>query len=65
VTFNSNGCFVEDMNNQGKLISKGERNGRVTTLLWKSERMTPSLPKWGFQSSISGVKTPYIEAFFI
>jgi hypothetical protein len=27
VTFNSNGCFVEDMKNQGKLITKGERNG--------------------------------------
>jgi hypothetical protein len=46
----------------------------VTTLLWKSERMTPSLPKWGlgsllgllkFQSSIAGVKTPCIELFFI
>jgi len=27
VTFNPNGCFVEDTNNQGKLIAKGERNG--------------------------------------
>jgi hypothetical protein len=27
VTFNLNGCFVEDVNNQGKLIAKGERNG--------------------------------------
>jgi hypothetical protein len=27
VTFNRNGCFVEDMKNQGKLITKGERNG--------------------------------------
>jgi len=25
-TFNLNGCFVEDMNNQGKLIAKGKRN---------------------------------------
>ncbi len=32
VTFNSNGCFVEDMKNQGKLIAKGERNGRMFTL---------------------------------
>jgi hypothetical protein len=32
VTFNPNGCFVEDMNNQGKLIAKGERNGRMFTL---------------------------------
>jgi hypothetical protein len=46
----------------------------VATLLWKSERMTPSFPKWGlgsptglskFQSSISDIKTPCIEAFFI
>jgi hypothetical protein len=46
----------------------------VTTLLWKSEKMTPSLPKWGLgspsrlpklQSLIAGVKTPCIEAFFI
>ncbi len=32
VTFNRNGCFVEDMKNQGKLITKGERNGRMSTL---------------------------------
>jgi hypothetical protein len=27
VTFNPNGCFVEDMKNQDKLITNGERNG--------------------------------------
>jgi hypothetical protein len=32
VTFNPNGCFVEDTKNQGKLIAKGERNGRMFTL---------------------------------
>jgi len=32
VTFNPNGCFVEDMKNQGKLIAKEERNGRMFTL---------------------------------
>jgi hypothetical protein len=32
VTFNPNGCFVEDIKNQGKLITKGERNGRMFTL---------------------------------
>ncbi len=32
VTFKPNGCFVEDMKNQGKLIAKGERNGRMFTL---------------------------------
>ncbi len=32
MTFNPNGCFVEDMKNQGKLIAKGERNGRMFTL---------------------------------
>jgi len=32
VTFNPNGCFVGDMNNQGKLIAKEERNGRKFTL---------------------------------
>jgi hypothetical protein len=32
VTINPNGCFVEDMKNQGKLIAKGERNGRMFTL---------------------------------
>jgi hypothetical protein len=32
VTFNPYGCFVEDMKNQGKLIAKGERNGRMFTL---------------------------------
>jgi hypothetical protein len=26
VTFNLNGCFVEYMKNQGKLIAKGKRN---------------------------------------
>jgi hypothetical protein len=32
VIFNPNGCFVEDMKNQSKLIVKGERNGRMFTL---------------------------------
>ncbi len=32
VTFNPNGCFVEDMKNQGKLITEGERNGGMFTL---------------------------------
>jgi hypothetical protein len=32
VILNPNGCFVEDMKNQGKLIAKGERNGRMFTL---------------------------------
>jgi len=32
VTLNPNECFVEDMKNQGKLIAKGERNGRMFTL---------------------------------
>jgi len=32
VTFNPNGCFIEDMKKQGKLITKGERNGRMFTL---------------------------------
>jgi len=32
VTFNPNGCFVKDMKNQSKLITKGERNGRIFTL---------------------------------
>jgi hypothetical protein len=32
VTFNLNGCFVEDVKNQGKLITKGERNGQMFTL---------------------------------
>jgi hypothetical protein len=32
VTFNPNGCFVEDMKNEGKLIAKGERNEQMFTL---------------------------------
>jgi hypothetical protein len=32
VTFNPNGCFMEDMKDQSKLIAKGERNGRMFTL---------------------------------
>jgi hypothetical protein len=32
VTFNPNGCFVEDINNQGKLIAKGKRNRQMFTL---------------------------------
>ncbi len=32
VTFNLNGCFVEDMKNQSKLIAKRERNGQMFTL---------------------------------
>jgi hypothetical protein len=51
-----------------------EKSTIVATLLWKSVRMRLTLPKWGlgspsgllkFQSSIVGVKTPRIEAFFI
>ncbi len=33
VTLNPNGCFVEDMKNQGKLIAKGEKNKRMFTLV--------------------------------
>jgi hypothetical protein len=32
VTFNPNGCFVEDMKNQGHLFAKGKKNGRMFTL---------------------------------
>jgi hypothetical protein len=32
VTLNPNKCFVEDMKNQGKLIVKGDSNGRMFTL---------------------------------
>jgi hypothetical protein len=32
VTFNPNGCFVEDMKKQSKLTTKGEKNGRMFTL---------------------------------
>ncbi len=32
VTLNPNGCFVEDMKNQGKFIAKGEKNGQMFTL---------------------------------
>jgi hypothetical protein len=32
VTFNPNGCFVEDMKNEGKLITKRKRNGQMFTL---------------------------------
>ncbi len=32
VTFNPNGCFLEDMKNQGKLIAKEKRNGRMFAL---------------------------------
>ncbi len=32
MTFNPNGCFVENINNQIKLITKGERNGQMFTL---------------------------------
>jgi antitoxin component YwqK of YwqJK toxin-antitoxin module len=32
VTFNPNGCFVENMKYQNKLITKGKRNGRMFTL---------------------------------
>jgi hypothetical protein len=55
-------------------VKTSRLTSHVATLLWKSERMTPSLPKWGLgslpglsklQSSIAGVKTPCIEAFFI
>jgi hypothetical protein len=46
----------------------------VVTPLWRSVRMTLTFPKWGLgspprllktQNSISGVKTPCLEMFFI
>jgi hypothetical protein len=30
VTFNPNGCFMEDMNNQNKLIAKGKRMNKCS-----------------------------------
>ena len=32
VTFNTDGCFVEDFNNKNMLIAKGKRMGRMFTL---------------------------------
>jgi hypothetical protein len=32
MTFNPNGCFVEDMKNYGKLITKVKRNGQMFIL---------------------------------
>jgi hypothetical protein len=32
LTFNPNGCFVENMKNQNKLIAKGKRNGWMFNL---------------------------------
>jgi hypothetical protein len=32
MTFNLNGCFVDNMKNQGKLIAKRKRNGWMFTL---------------------------------
>ncbi len=43
VTFNPNGCFVEDMNNRGKLIAKGERNGQMFTLDMNMHEMNSML----------------------
>jgi hypothetical protein len=43
VTFNPNGCFVEDMKNQSKLIAKGERNGRMFTLDMNMPKMNSML----------------------
>jgi hypothetical protein len=43
VTFNLNGCFVEDMKNRGKLIAKGKRNGRMFTLDVNMSKMNSML----------------------
>ncbi len=43
VTFNLNGCFVEDMKNQRKLDAKGERNGRMFTLDVNTHEVTSML----------------------
>ena len=32
MTFNSHGCFVDDMKNDCCLVAKGNRNGRMFTL---------------------------------
>jgi hypothetical protein len=47
VTFNLNGCFVEDVKNQSKLIAKGERNGRMFTLDVNMPKVNSMLLKHG------------------
>ena len=32
VKFNPDGCFIEDLKNQCRLVAKGKRNGRIFTL---------------------------------
>ncbi len=46
VTFNPNGCFVEDMKNQGKLIAKVKRNGRMFTLDVNMPKVNSMLFTW-------------------
>jgi hypothetical protein len=62
---------------KAKIVVKGFeqlRGLRSQPYFWKSRKMTLTLPKWGLgspsglsklQSLIVGVKTPYIEVFFI
>jgi len=41
VTFNLNGCFVEDMKNQGKFITKGKGMDGCSPLMWTCLRWIP------------------------
>jgi hypothetical protein len=62
---------------KAKIVVKGFEQLRglgSQPYFWKSGKMTLTLPKWGLgspsglsklQSLIAGVKTPYIEVFFI
>ncbi len=55
VTFNPNECFVEDMKNQGKLIAKGERNGRMFTLDVNMPKVNSMLFTHGKRASDIGI----------
>ena len=43
VTFNSHGCFAEDMKNDCCLVAKGNKNGRMFTLDVEIPKMSSAM----------------------
>jgi hypothetical protein len=60
ITFNSNGCFVDDMKNQGKLIIKGKRNGQMFILDVNMLEVNPMLFTHGKRVGNIGISHKWV-----
>jgi hypothetical protein len=61
VTFNLNGCFVKDMNDQCKLITKGKRNGWMFTLDVNMPKVNSMLFTHGKEARTIGIWHKWVD----